>query len=110
MFRLECSIPKNHKVTDYDSFLAMGSSCMVVYIKIPNLTDSNGNKAYMVFPDGESGLTFWVDYIGDYTTFDDFIGCWEQFDNCYNVEVVDFAPTVKICAKIGRDNYVKSST
>ena len=34
----------------------------------------------------------------------------EQFDNCYNVEVVDFAPTVKICAKIGRDNYVKSST
>ena len=58
MFRLECGIPKNHKVTDYDSFLAMGSSCMVVYIKIPNLTDSNGNKAYMVFPDGESGITF----------------------------------------------------
>ena len=34
----------------------------------------------------------------------------EQFDNCYNVEITDFAPTVKICAKIGRDNYVKSST
>lgn len=25
--------------------------------------------------------------------------CGEQFDNCYNVKVTDFAPTVKICAK-----------
>lgn len=59
---------------------------MVVYIKNPNLTDSNGNKSYIVFPD------------------------WEQFDNFYNVEVVDFAPTVKICERIWRDNYVNSST
>ena len=110
MFRLECGIPKNHKVTDYNSFLAMGSSCMVVYIKIPNIADNTCHQAYMVFPYGESGLKFWVDYISNYTTFDDFIGVGEQFDNCYNVEVVDFAPTVKICAKIGRDNYVKSST
>lgn len=99
MFRLECGIPKNHKVTDYNSFLAMGSSGMVVYIKIPNLADSNGNQAYMVFPEGESGLKFWFDYIGHYLTFDEFIGCGEQFDNYYNVEVTDFAPTVKICAK-----------
>ena len=60
MFRLECGIPKNHKVTDYNSFLAMGSSGMVVYIKIPNLADSNGNQAYMVFPEGEYGLKFLV--------------------------------------------------
>lgn len=99
MFRLEFGIPKNHKVTDYNSFLAMGTLGMVVYIKIPNLTDNNGNRAYMVFPKGESGLKFWVDYIDDYTTFGDFIGVGEQFDNCYNVEVTDFAPTVKICAK-----------
>lgn len=99
MFRLECGILKNNKVIDYNSFLAMGSSGMVVYIKITNLADSNGNQAYMVFPDGASSLKFWFDYIGHYLTFDEFIGCGEQFDNCYNVEVTDFAPTVKICAK-----------
>lgn len=99
MFRLECGIPKNHKVTDYNSFLAIGASGMVVYIKIPRITDGTGNQAYMVFLDCESGLKFWVDYISNYETFDDFIGVGEQFDNCYNVEVTDFAPTVKICAK-----------
>lgn len=99
MFRLECGIPKNHLVTDYNSFLAMGNSGIVVYIKIPNTTDNTGNQAYMVFPDDESGLKFWVDYIDDYETFDSFIGCGEHFDNCYDVEVTDFAPTVKICAK-----------
>lgn len=99
MFRLECGIPKNNKVIDYNSFLAMGSSGMVVYIKIQNLADSNGNQAYMVFPKGASGLKFWFDYIGHYLTFDEFMGCGEQFDNCYNVEVTDFSPTVKICAK-----------
>lgn len=110
MFRLECGIPKNHLVTDYNSFLAMGTLGMVLYIKIPNTTDSTGNQAYMTFPDDKSGLKFWVDYIGDYETFDNFIGCGENFDNCYNVEVVEFAPTVKICTNDGRDNYVKSST
>ena len=99
MFRLECGIPKNHKVNDYNSFLAMGVDGMVVYIKILNITDSKGNQAYMVFPDGTSGLKFWVDYVGEYETFDDFIGVGEHFDNCYNVEVVDFAPRVKICPK-----------
>ena len=99
MFRLECGIPKNHKVIDYNSFLAMSDSGMEVHIKIPNVTDGNGNQAYMVFPDGETGLKFWVDYVGEYETFDDFIGCGERFTNCYNVEVTDFAPRVKICPK-----------
>lgn len=100
MFRLECGIPKNHKVNDYNSFLAMGGiSGMAVYIKIPNITDDNGNQAYMVFPDGDSGLKFWIDYIGEYETFDDFIGVGEHFDNCYNVKITDFAPTVEICPK-----------
>ena len=73
MFRLEYGIPKNHKVTDYDSFLAMGSSGMVVYIKIPNIADNTCHQVYLVFPDGESGLKFWVDYISNYTTFDDLL-------------------------------------
>lgn len=90
---------KNHKVTDYNSFLAMGDSGMGVYIKIPNITDGKGNQAYMVFPDGTSGLKFWVYYIDECETFGNFIGVGEEFDNCYNVEVIDFAPTVKICAK-----------
>ena len=99
MFRLECGIPKNHKVNDYNSFLAMGTSDMVVYIKIPNITDGKGNQAYMTFSDKKSGLKFWVDYINEYETFGDFIGVGEEYDNCYNVEVTDFAPTVKICPK-----------
>ena len=100
MFRLEYGILRNQKVCDYDSFLAVGTmSTSELYIKVPNRpADEDGRYMYLVFPEGENHRTeFSLTYIRQSMKFEDFNS--ETYYNFYSVEVTEFVPTVKICAK-----------
>lgn len=100
MFRLEYGILRNQKVCDYDSFLDVGTmSTSALYIKVPNCpADEDGRYMYLVFPEGENHRTkFSLTYIKQSTTFSAFNS--DIYYNFYSVEVTEFVPTVKICAK-----------
>lgn len=98
MYRIEYDIPRNHKVRDYDSFLITGGmNNSAVYIKANNYIDAEHGYMYLVFPEGQSHLKFLITFVKEDYTFDALMG--EGYDNCYNVDVTDFAPTVKICPK-----------
>lgn len=98
MYKIEYGIPQNHKVCDYDSFLAMGVvGSTALYIKIPNYNlDDDDRYMYLVFPN-ECSTDFHATYIKKSVQFQNFVS--DLYYNFYNVEVTEFAPTVKICAK-----------
>lgn len=98
MYKIEYGIPQNHKVCDYDSFLALGSmGTSSLYIKIPNYQlDDDDRYMYLVFPN-ETSTDFRATYIKKSVQFQNFVS--DLYYNFYNVEVTEFAPTVKICAK-----------
>lgn len=99
MYRLEYGIPQNHTICDYDSFLAVGiMSTSALYIKVPNCpADEDGRYMYLIFPEGENRTEFRLVYIKQSSKFENFNP--DIYYNFYNVDVTEFVPTVKICAK-----------